>query len=69
MSEKRALRGGAIIFFMLSVPALIHAQDCKDSKSLGECVNARVVALVKAKTDQNSNTKQSETPSISASRA
>lgn len=41
------------------------SDDCKDSKDLTECVNIRTIALLKAKTDQTSGTKQTETPAIS----
>lgn len=60
------LRAVAVIVFLLSVQILICAQGCPDSNDLNDCINVRVRTLVKAKTDQNSNTKQTETPSVSA---
>jgi hypothetical protein len=56
----------AILLFLVSAQLVARAQGCSTSPDLTSCVNARVVELVKAKTDQNSNTKQAETPSSSS---
>jgi hypothetical protein len=55
----------AIVLFLVSVQLAAHAQGCSTSPDLTTCVNTRIVELVKAGTDKNSNTKQTEPPSSS----
>lgn len=55
----------AIVFVLFSIQFVGRGQGCSTSPDLTSCINARIVELVKAKTDQNSNTKQAEPPSTS----
>jgi hypothetical protein len=65
MKRKVLFRTIAILFFLVSAQLVAHAQGCPASTDLNDCINVRIRELVKAKTDQNSNTKQAETPSSS----
>jgi hypothetical protein len=55
-----------LLLVLALTPALARAQEvCPNSTDLTECLNFRVKKVVGAKTEQNGNTKQTETPSVS----
>src|SRR5262245_56873227 len=66
MKRNVLLKTIAVVFVLVSIQFAARGQSCSTSPDLTSCVNARIVELVKAKADQNSNTKQAETPSSSS---
>ncbi len=66
MKRNVLLKTIAVVFVLVSIQFAVRGQGCSTSPDLTSCVNARIVELVKAKADQNSNTKQAETPSSSS---
>lgn len=66
MKTKTFLSSLALILFLLPIQILGQVKGCPSSQDLNDCINVRARELVKAKTDQNSSTKQTETPSASA---
>jgi hypothetical protein len=59
-------RYALILLAVFSAPSLARAQEvCPDSTDLNDCLNFRVKKVLGAKTEQNGNTKQTETPSVS----
>ena len=73
MQTKRILNSTLAIILALSLAGLASGQEtspdnpkgCPKSNDLNDCINVRVKSVLKAKTDQGNNTKQTETPSTS----